>query len=223
MVLGEIISIYRTKHGISMETFADYCKLSKGYISMLEKNENPSSGKPIVPSLNTLKKIASGMSVDLNYLLAMLDENQKISIYDETDKNIPAPKAIKIPVLGRVVAGVPLEAITDILDYEEISVDMARTGEYFALKIKGDSMSPQICEDDIVIVRKQEAVECGEVAIILVNGEEATVKKVVFHENGITLIGNNAFVYSPHFYTCDEVEKLPISIIGRVVEIRRTI
>lgn len=89
MVLGEIISIYRTKHGISMETFADYCKLSKGYISMLEKNENPSSGKPIVPSLNTLKKIASGMSVDLNYLLAMLDENQKISIYDETGDMLP--------------------------------------------------------------------------------------------------------------------------------------
>lgn len=129
----------------------------------------------------------------------------------------------KIPVLGRVVAGIPIEAITDIIDWEEIPSEMAATGEYFALKVKGDSMSPNICEDDVVIVKRQNDIECGEIAIVLVNGEDATVKKVNRHENGITLVGYNPTVYAPHFYTKEEVASLPISIVGKVVELRRTL
>ena len=132
-------------------------------------------------------------------------------------------KSNRIPILGRVVAGIPIEATEDILGYEEITEHMARTGDYFALRIKGDSMMPNICDGDTVIVKKQEDVENGDVAIVLVNGCDATCKKVKFNDNGITLIGYNPSVYEPHFYTNDEIENLPISIIGKVVELRRAL
>ena len=130
---------------------------------------------------------------------------------------------MRIPVLGRVVAGIPIEATENILGYEEITEHMAATGEYFALRIKGDSMCPNICDGDIVIVKKQDAVEDGDIAIVLVSGEEATVKKIKIGSNGITLIGFNLSVYEPHFYTSEEIEKFPVTIIGKVVELRRKI
>lgn len=129
-------------------------------------------------------------------------------------------KAVKIPVLGTVVAGLPMEAVENIIDYEEISPDVAAGGNYFALRIKGRSMEPRICEGDVVIVRKQSDVESGDVAIVLVNGNEATVKKVKKTEEGIMLIANNMDVYSPHFYSNKEIRELPVQVIGKVVELR---
>jgi repressor LexA len=130
------------------------------------------------------------------------------------------PKGIKIPVLGKVIAGVPIEAVTDIMDWEEIPQEMAATGEFFALQIKGDSMTPRIQEGDVVIVKKQPSVESGEIAIILVNGDEATIKQVYIQENGIMLQAFNPAVYPAHFYSNQEILKLPVSIIGKVVELR---
>ena len=129
-------------------------------------------------------------------------------------------KAVKIPVLGTVVAGIPIDAVENIIGYEEITPAMAATGELFALRIKGESMEPRICEGDIVIVRKQEDVESGDTAIVLVNGGEATVKKVKKTEDGIMLIANNMNVYSPHFYSNKEIRELPVQVIGKVVELR---
>ena len=129
-------------------------------------------------------------------------------------------QAVKIPVLGTVVAGLPMEAIENIVDYEEITPALAAQGEFFALRIKGQSMEPRICEGDVVIVKKQEDIESGDTAIVLVNGDEATVKKVKKTEEGITLIANNIAVYSPHFYSNKEIEELPVRIIGKVVELR---
>lgn len=130
-------------------------------------------------------------------------------------------RGVRIPVLGRVVAGIPLEAITDIIDYEEIPAQMAKSGTYFALQVKGRSMEPTLHEGDVVIVRQQSEVENGEIAIVLINGDEATVKEVRETPAGLTLIGHNVAVYSPHFYTKDQIESLPITILGKVVELRR--
>ncbi len=130
-------------------------------------------------------------------------------------------RGVRIPVLGRVVAGIPLEAITDIIDYEEIPVQMAKSGTYFALQVKGRSMEPTLHEGDVVIVRQQPEVENGEIAIVLVNGNDATVKEVKEGPDGLTLIGHNVGVYSPHFYTREQIQDLPIRIIGKVVELRR--
>lgn len=127
---------------------------------------------------------------------------------------------IKIPILGTVIAGIPVTAVEDIIGYEEISEKMARCGDYFALEIKGDSMEPKMSKGDIVIVKQQNTVENGQIAIVLVNGDEATVKKVRFRDNGIELIAFNSCVYEPHFYSAKEIDELPVKIIGRVVELR---
>ena len=127
---------------------------------------------------------------------------------------------IQIPVLGKVAAGIPISAITDILDYEEISPDMIKDGsEYFALSIKGDSMEPKISEGDVVIVKKQENCESGQIAIVQINGDEATCKKLVKKSNGIVLQSFNP-AYEPMYFSDEEIEDLPLKVIGRVVELR---
>ena len=147
--------------------------------------------------------------------------NCSISDLVELDnKNTSKSQGIKIPVLGRVVAGIPIEAIEEILDYEEISESMARTGDFFALQVKGDSMEPRMYEGNVVIVRKQETAQTGDVAIVLVNGDEATVKKIRIMDNGIMLIPFNT-KYDPWIYTPEDIERLPVKIIGKVVECRQ--
>lgn len=131
-------------------------------------------------------------------------------------------KGISIPILNTVVAGMPIDAYEDILGYEEISRELASTGEFFALKIKGDSMLPVLQENDIIIVRQQSDVESGDIAIVLINGDNATVKKVMKQESGITLIAFNPAVYEPHFYSNDDIESLPVTIAGKVVEMKRS-
>ena len=138
----------------------------------------------------------------------------------------PAPsqqlrdKGIRIPVLGRVVAGIPIEAIEEIIDWEEIPQKLAASGKFFALRVCGHSMEPRILEGDVVIVRQQEDVDSGDTAIVLVNGDEATVKRVKKQEDGITLIATNTSVYEPHFYSNQEIRDLPVRILGKVVELR---
>lgn len=128
-------------------------------------------------------------------------------------------KGIIINVLGRVAAGIPIEAIEDIIDTEEISADLARTGEFFGLKIHGDSMEPRMCEGDVVIVRRQDDAESGEIVIATVNGSDATCKRLRKYRDGIELISNNP-AYNPMFYSNEDIENKPVRIIGKVVELR---
>ncbi len=126
---------------------------------------------------------------------------------------------VKIPVYGAVAAGIPFDAITDIEDYEEISADMAKCGEYAALRIHGDSMEPRMTEGDVVIVRVQSTIENGETAIVIVNGDESTCKKIKKTPEGILLISTNP-KYEPMFYSNKQIEELPVRIFGKVVELR---
>ena len=96
---------------------------------------------------------------------------------------------------------------------------MAQQGDFFALQIKGSSMEPKFSEGDVVVVRKQEDVDNGDIAIVLVNGNEATVKKIKKFENGINLIPTNP-EYDVLTYSTEEIENLPVRIIGKVVELR---
>ena len=141
-------------------------------------------------------------------------------IEDKTDKPSSSAKGIRIPVLGRVAAGIPIEAITDIEDWEEIPQSMAKTGEYFALKIAGKSMEPRMMDGDVVIVRRQPDVDSGDIAVVLVNGNDATVKQISKSDAGLTLIGWNPSVYTPKTYNKKECKELPVTILGKVVEIR---
>jgi len=212
MYIGEIIKRFREENGITQQIFANNCGVSKSYISLLESGKSSRSNEPIIPSIEVARRIANYMNISIDGLFDSIDGNQPVSLLNE-------PKAVSIPVLGRVPAGIPLEAIECILDYEEIPVEMARNGEFFALQIEGDSMSPRILDGDVVIVQKQPVVESGDVAIVMVNGDDATCKRVMHHENGLSLVSNNP-AYPPRYFTAHEVEKMPIQIIGKVVELR---
>lgn len=129
-------------------------------------------------------------------------------------------KGVTINVLGRVAAGIPIDAITDIIDTEEITEEMARAGEYFGLKVRGDSMIPNICDGDVVIVRQQDDAESGDIVIATINGNEATCKRLRKHSDGIELISINPS-YSPMDFSNEEIQNKPVKIIGKVVELRR--
>ena len=129
------------------------------------------------------------------------------------------PQGVRIPVYGAVAAGIPLDAIQDIEDYEEITEDMARVGEYAALKIKGNSMLPRFTPGDVVIVRLQDDVDTGDIAIVMVNGDEATCKKIKKTPEGVMLISTNP-EYEPMFFTNQEIKDKPVRIWGKVVELR---
>lgn len=193
-----------------------------------EKNITPKelSEKTGIPK-SSISQYMSGYAKpkqDRIYLISKaLDINPTWLLGYDVDINIVKQNegiGVKIPILGTVIAGIPVTAVEDIIGYEEINEKMARCGDYFALEIKGDSMEPKMSKGDIVIVKQQNTVENGQIAIVLVNGDEATVKKVRFRDNGIELIAFNSYVYEPHFYSAKEIDDLPVKIIGRVVELR---
>lgn len=152
----------------------------------------------------SLRKLAAMYDVTVDYLLG---------------SDAPPRKGVRVPVYRAVAAGIPIEAIEDIVDYEEIEPELAATGEFFGLRIKGQSMEPRICEGDVVIVRKQDDADTGDTAIVLVNGYEATCKRIKKDGHGIALIPNNPS-YEVKYYSAEEISSLPVRIIGKVVELR---
>lgn len=161
----------------------------------------------------TLRQIADFFGVTIDFLLGDTQESDTGAV--------PKKVGVRIPVLGTIRAGIPVAAIEDIEDWEEIDDALAKTGEFVALRVKGDSMEPQIFDGDIAIIRRQENIESGQVAAIIINGDEATIKKVRLTPDGLMLIGFNASVYEPHTYTHKEIEELPVRIYGRLIEVRR--
>lgn len=139
-----------------------------------------------------------------------------------TQNRSPEPTSVRIPVLGSVPAGIPLEAIEDIVDWEDIPIEWTKGGkEFFSLRVKGDSMYPKFIEGDTIILRKEDDCENGDICAVYVNGYDATLKKVVKKQDCIILQPlNNA--YEPKVFDYND-ELNPIRIAGVVVEIRRKI
>ena len=160
------------------------------------------------PRMDKIDKICNYLNIERSNLLEDKEENNNTS------------QGIKIPVLGTVAAGIPISAVEDILDYEEIPQSWQNQGEFFGLRIKGDSMKPDINDGDTVIVKQQSTANNGDVVIALVNGDDATCKKFEKLDNGIMLISNNS-EYSPMYFSNEEVTTKPVVIVGRVVELRR--
>ena len=181
------------KTGISKSTISRY--LSGGYIA---KQKN-------------LLKLPLALHVEPKFLFS--------DAVEELDANL---KVYSIPLVGKVVAGTPIDAIENITDYIRVTDPAAADGSYYALHVTGASMEPEMREGDLVIVHKQDYFDSGDICIVLVNGNEATVKKVIKSDQGITLIGFNATVYPPHFYNVRQVEELPVRVIGKVKQVRRS-
>lgn len=198
--VGQRIFEARKRRKISRKEIADFLQVHE---TTIKRYEDGNTKK--LPT-DRLEKIAKYLNTSIEYLMGW-EEEQK-------------PQGVKIPVLGTVPAGIPISAVEDILDHEEIPKSWENQGEFFGLKIKGDSMLPILTDGDIVIVRKQSTADNGDTVIAMVNGDDATCKRYERSNNGIMLIPNNSS-YTPTFYTNEEIASLPVTIIGKVVELRR--
>ena len=227
MLLVDIIKQYREEHQMSLQDFADLIGTSRSYIHMLEKNINPSTNKPINPSIETLKLLANAMNMDLEVLLKKLNSEQQIYLNeDEYKKQFIKTDSLgnpvtSIPLIGTVKAGYDYLAQENWIGTVDVETNLVGDGEeYFALKVKGDSMAPVFIEDDVVIIKRQNDCENNEYAIVLVNGDEGTLKKIKKIDNGIILQPLNP-AYGPMIYTNEEMETLPVRIIGVVKQLKR--
>ena len=137
----------------------------------------------------------------------------------EIRNSAPAKSGVTINVLGRVAAGIPIDCVEEIIDTEEITQDMASTGEFFGLQIHGDSMEPRMKDGDVVIVRQQDDAETDNIVIAVVNGNEATCKRLKKYAEGIALISTNPS-YEPMYFSNKEIAEKPVRIIGVVKELR---
>lgn len=202
--LYDRIRLLRNKLGYSQEQLA----LKVGYAdkTSIAKIE---AGKVDLPQSKIIA-FANALNTSTSFLMDGSEDQSSTA---------KIKKGVVIPVLGFVAAGIPIEAIEDVIDTEEIPQEMAATGKFFGLKIKGNSMEPRIKDGDIVIVRQQEDAESGDIVIACVNGDEATCKRLRKYKDGIELISNNPS-YDPMFFSNQEIAERPVTILGRVVELR---
>lgn len=196
------IKTLRLKHGLRQIDLANKIGVLQSTISQWE------NGK-IEPDIEALIKIASIFETSIDNVLG---------------EEIPRPAVSSVgkwvPVLGEVAAGIPIETVEDIVDYEEIDAALAATGDFFGLRVKGGSMEPRIREGDVVIVRKQDDADTGDTVVALVNGDSATVKRLKKEADGSMWLLPNNPAYDPQHFTPTEITEKPVQIIGKVVELR---
>lgn len=200
-MLAENLRKLRRSKGLTQNDLGKLLNVSNGTIAMWETAKRQ-------PDIEMVTKIANLFNVSTDYLL--------------NNKEAPKKKGVRTPVLGTIPAGIPIEAIEDILDYEEISEEMASRGEFFALKVRGTSMSPEITDGEIAIIRQQDDANTGDICVVMVNGYDATLKRIKKSNKGILLVPTNMLEFEPVFYTNEDIINLPVRIIGKVVETRKT-
>lgn len=197
----ERLKAARKAKGYTQETLAGLVSVSRQAYSTYETGTRD-------PDTRTLSQIAQKLDVSVDYLLGKKPQTE----YGETRI---------IPLLGAVPAGTPIEAIEDVEEYIDIYPRFVKHGELFALRVQGDSMEPDLRTGDIAIIEKQDYIDNGDIAVVRVNGDDdVTLKRVKINTRGLMLIPSNP-AYDPVFFDSDQVSSLPITIIGKVIEIRR--
>ena len=197
-MLGNRIKILREELGLKQDELAKRISISPSAIGMYERDLRE-------PNDEITLKLADFFKVSTDYLLGKTDiRNVVVSVS-------------KIPILGTVKAGYDWLAEENVVDYITLKETIPSINEYYALRITGDSMLPLLAEGDLVIVHDQDDVESGQTAVVLINGEEATVKKVVKTSEGIELHSMNPY-YPVKKFTYEDMKNIPVKIIGRVKE-----
>lgn len=200
---------------------AERAGISHTYLSQLEKGTDPRTGKAIQPSIETLKGLARAHNYPYEELLAAAGY-----IYTEPepprrdyladvlgDQVVDIGEVVPVPVLGRVAAGEPIYAEQNLEGTELTPKADIAGGEYFWLRVSGDSMIGEGIKDgDLVLVRRQPTIENGLIGVVLVNGNEATLKRVYINGDQCVLVSENP-AYKPQVYPASEV-----IIIGEVVK-----
>lgn len=200
---SDMLVYLRKKANMSQQELSDALGMKRSTVGMYETGKRE-------PDFETLEVFADFFNVSMDVMTGRGGEG--------------GIRSEQIPTLGSIPAGIPIEAIEDIVDWEEIPASMCSGGrQYFGLLVKGDSMYPEYMEGDTIIVRKTPTFESGDVCVVYVNGYDATLKRVKVDENGAwTLIPRNP-EYPPKTYTAEEVQTVPVSIAGVVVELRRKV
>lgn len=228
MAIGQQIKKIREELGLTQEELATKIGYkSKSTINKIELGINDIPQKKIVAFANALNTTVAELMEwdDATSKQSHMIYHPSVNIGKAIEKGLVddsshVTAAIRIPVYGRVAAGIPMEAIQEIIDWEEIASAMASDGEYFALQIHGDSMEPKISNGDVVIVRKQETADDGDLVIALVNGNDAVCKRLKRYDNGtLALISTNP-AYDPMYFTKGEIDNTPVRILGKVKELR---
>ena len=195
---GNRIKLLREEKKIRQDELAKVLSISPSAVGMYERDERE-------PNDEITLKLAEYFGVSTDYLLGKSDNR---------NSDIPVSK---IPILGTVKAGYDWLAEENIVDYITLKENIPNVDEYYALRITGDSMLPLLAEGDLVIVHDQDDVESGQTAVVLINGEEATVKKVVKTNDGVELHAMNPY-YPVKKFTFEDMQRIPVKIIGRVRE-----
>lgn len=205
--MGAYIKQLRKEHGLTQEELGQKMNppLQRAAIAKWETGRTQNIKRSQIEQLSQL----FGIKPSELMCIRKEDVNEYYQDMEETS-------GFKIPVLGKVAAGIPIEMIEDIVDYEEIPMSMAKTGDYFAVQVKGDSMQPRIYEGDILIVRKQEDAESGDIVIATVDGQDATCKRLMKYAEGVSLMSLNQN-YDPMFFSSED----DVQILGKVVENRQ--
>lgn len=207
MTTGERLRVLRKQLGISADDVAKALNVSRATIFRYEKGDIEK-----VPG-SKLEPLAKVLHTTPAYLMGWEeDQSVKPSIPQNA---IPYAPTQRIPILGRISAGLPLYADEQIEGYTY--TDLNHGGEYFALRVQGDSMNAiRIYDGDLLIVRKQDIVEDGEIAVVMVNDDEATVKCWHKRENIVMLEPKST--NPAHQMQIYDARETPIRVIGKVVQ-----
>lgn len=209
LYIASNIKFLRLTHGKTQEDLAKVCNKQNTAISNYEKGIRE-------PDSVDLANIANYFNITVDDLLTKdlrFDNGEIVDLEEET--------SVQIPVLGIIKAGIPVEAQQDILEYIDIPKSWLNGGKsFYGLKISGDSMFPKYSENDIVIFEKSNGIDLSfnkKDCAVMVNGYDATFKNVTINDNGISLVPlnlNNTEGYQPTFYTKEQIESLPVNVIG---------
>lgn len=204
------------KQGKSITYLCGLIGRYRGYMKDISK---ASSAMP----MEYLQIIAADLGTTPEYLLF---ETDNPSVMMKNDSNVRGfsmeRSVVQIKVYGTIPAGIPVEAVEDIIDTEEIPASwLSGDREYFALQVHGDSMYPQYLEGDVVIFLKTDTCETGDDCVVYVNGQDATLKRIKRYEDGSLSLCPFNTSYSPCTFTAKQVQELPVTIGGVAVELRR--
>lgn len=233
MTLQDILQKYLTLHNITGREFARNCngKISYPYIANILRGYSPSTGAPPKVSKEKLEIIAHGMGITLEELRGMMGEETRKPFIPTPRVETFSPEYIR-HFFKNTTSYIPSSAMVPIigsvrcapggLAYQELQgsemADVGNPSEYFWLRAEGDSMAPDIREGDLVLIHIQPQVESGELAVVIVDGEEGVLKKFIRTGNTVILQSFNP-AYQPRVFTGEEINLLHIA--GRVMETKR--
>lgn len=202
MSLGDRIKNIRKEVGYTQADLREKANISKGYLSEIENDKQE-------PSLKVLRRIAKALGISTSYLLSEFENYEnKIDGYKEFEI---------IPVLGSIAAGQPVFAEENIKEYAKVPSEKVCDGQYFYLEVSGDSMiGAGIHEGDLVLVKKQNDVNHKDIAVVMVNAHDATLKRV-FKQNGSVILQPENKKYDPIM-----IKSKDARIVGKVVGLTRS-